>query len=130
VSSDESELIIWCVQLANIDLDKSDKFAKFGLPFSSPSAKLQVYSQMKDHHTVSQTMVSNFGSYRHKSSCMRNGSVFITTTTTSSFAVPFVEGIYGYRPQTNLVSRAYNVAASLCLQCMVHRILFLMIHIL
>jgi len=32
--------------------DKSDKFAKFGLPFNAPSAKFQVYSQMKDHQGV------------------------------------------------------------------------------
>ena len=87
---------------------------------------------MKDHQAVSQIMVSCFGRHRHESSHLRNWSITTTTTiaTTSSFAVPFVQVIYSYRPETNLVSRAYNVAASLYLQYRAHRILLLMIHIL
>jgi uncharacterized membrane protein len=38
--------------------------------------------------------------------------------------IPFMQGIYNYIPETNHVSTAYSVAAVLCLQFMLHVILF------
>jgi hypothetical protein len=41
-----------------------------------------------------------------------------------------MQGIYNYIPKTNHVSRVYNVAAILCLQYMVHTMLFPMTNVL
>jgi len=37
-------------------------------------------------------------------------------------------GIFNYTPETNQVSRVYNVAAILCLKCMTHVMFFLMMN--
>jgi hypothetical protein len=42
----------------------------------------------------------------------------------------FIHGIYSYIPETNHISRAYNVTRILCLQYMAHAMLLLMLNVL
>jgi len=43
--------------------------------------------------------------------------------------ITFIQSICNYVPETDSVSRVYSVAAILCLQCMVHVMLFSMLNV-